>query len=78
MIGPIVTLPPDDMIGHEVNILSDEIWSIPKSFSDLVGEDSGMLEIPRKIAMIDGVYCINLKPEDVQRSKIVQQLIKYL
>lgn len=40
-MGPIVTLPPDESEAVEVNILSDEIWSIPKELSDLLGEDSG-------------------------------------
>ncbi|MFN9917108.1 MAG: S8 family serine peptidase, partial [Pirellulaceae bacterium] len=60
-MGPIVTLPPDESEAVEVNILSDEIWSIPKELSDLLGEDSGL---GTKVAVLDtGMTSHELLPE---------------
>jgi subtilisin len=69
MTGPIVYLPPDDMIGEEVSVLSDAIWSIPKEFSDLVGEDSGL---GTKVAVLDtGMTSHELLPEPLDARSFI-------
>jgi phosphate starvation-inducible PhoH-like protein len=46
---------------------------------DLIDEESGMIKIPGKLLnRVHGVEGVNLTPDDVQRSPIVQQLVKYL
>ena len=42
------------------------------------GDISGMIDIPRKISHIEGVAFVKFAPVDVQRSKIVSELVKYL
>jgi len=69
MTGPIVYLPPDDKIEGEVLTLSDEIWSIPKEFSDLVGDDAGL---GTKVAILDtGMTSHELLPEPLDARSFI-------